>query len=274
MNAAATGGIAGLAGGDPALALRLAVSMFLLQASIGAVNDLVDHPLDREQKPAKPLPAGLISERLARAWAVLTAALGLVLAVPSGPAAVGVAGLGLGLGYAYDMRLSRTALSWLPFAVALPLVPVYAWLGATGSVTPGLGALVPAGLLAGAGLGIGNGIVDLERDAPVGKATIAVRIGRNRAWATHAGAFGVAIGIAVLFAPEGPSTAGAEILPGVRWAGLPLGAAAIAGGAGLLALRRASVRERGWELEAIGTAVLGLGWLAGLASAAGGGVGS
>jgi 4-hydroxybenzoate polyprenyltransferase len=257
-----------------AVALRLALSMFLLQASLGAVNDLVDQPLDREQKPAKPLPSGLISDRLARAWAALTAAIGLALAVPSGPAAIGVAGLGLGLGYAYDLRLSRTALSWLPFAVALPLVPVYGWLGATGSVPPGLGALVPAGLLAGAGLGLGNGLVDIERDAPVGKATIAVRIGRNRAWAAHAGAFAVAIAVAMLFAPDGPGAAGAEILRGVRWAGLPLGAAAIAGGAGLLAQRRASVRERGWELEAIGTAVLGLGWLAGLAITAGGGVGS
>jgi len=248
--------------------------MFLLQASIGAVNDLIDRPLDREQKPAKPLASGMISERLARAWAILTAGLGLALAVPSGPAAFGVAGLGLGLGYAYDLRLSTTALSWLPFAVALPLVPVYAWLGATGSMPPGLGALVPAGLLAGAGLGLGNGLVDIERDAPVGKVTIAVRIGRNRAWAAHAGAFAIAIAIAALYAPVAPGTADAEVLRAVRWAALPLGAAAIAGGAGLLAQRRSSVRERGWELEAIGTAVLGLAWLAGLAITAVGGVGS
>jgi len=154
----------------------------------------------------------------------------------------------------------------------VPLVPIYAWLGATGELPPALVALVPAGLLAGAGLAVGNGLVDLERDAPVGKATIAVRIGRDRAWVAHAGAFAVAISIAVLLAPAS-STVNSELLGVLRWAGIPLGAAAIAVGAGLLAGRRASLRERGWELEAIGTASLGLGWLAGLAAASGGGVG-
>lgn len=256
--------------------------MFLLQASIGAVNDLADAPLDRAQKPAKPLPSGLVSDGLARAWAALTAVVGLALALPSGPAAAAVAALGLSLGYAYDVRLSRTALSWLPLAVALPLVPVYGWLGATGAIPPGLVTLVPAALLAGVGLAIGNGLVDLERDAPVGKATIAVRIGRDRAWAVHVVAFGVAIAMAALLAP-GPSTAGEitgagiggpELLALVRSAGIPIGAAGIAVGAGLMTGRRASMRERGWELEAIGTAAIGLGWLAALAATAGSGVGS
>ena len=274
MNAAATGGVAILAGAGPATALRLAVSMLLLQASIGAVNDLVDRPLDQEQKPAKPLPSGLVSDGQARAWAGLTATIGLALAVPTGPTAIGVASLGLGLGYAYDLRLSRTVLSWLPLALALPLVPVYGWLGATGVIPPGLVALLPAALLAGAGLAIGNGLVDLERDAPVGKATIAVRIGRDRAWAAHAGALAVAVAIAVLLAPSASSTVHAELLGAVRWAGVPMGAAVIALGAALLTGRGASLRERGWELEAIGTAALGLGWLAGLAVPGGGGVGS
>ena len=279
VNAAATGGIATLAGADPATALRLAVSMLLLQASIGAVNDLVDRPLDRGQKLAKPLPSGLVSDRLARAWAGVTGAAGLALALPSGPPAVMVAGLGIGLGYAYDVRLSRTILSWVPLALAVPLVPIYGWLGATGVIPPALVALVPAGLLAGAGLAVGNGLVDIDRDTRVGKATIAVRIGRDRAWAAHAGAFVVAIAIAVLLAPgasstpDASSTLDAELLGVVRRAGIPLGAAAVAVGAGLLTSRRASVRERGWELEAIGTAALGLGWLAGLAAAGGGGVG-
>ena len=135
-------------------------------------------------------------------------------------------------------------------------------------------ALVPAAVLAGAGVAVGNGLVDLDRDAPVGKGTIAVRIGRDRAWVAHAGAFATAIAIAVLLAPSGSASTGAEILGDVRRAGIPLGAAAIAVGAGLLSRRRAHQRERGWELESIGTAALGLGWLAGLAATNGGGVGS
>jgi hypothetical protein len=272
--------------------------MALLQASIGAVNDVVDEPLDRTQKRGKPLPSGLVSPRQARTWAAVAAGLGVALAAPSGPGTVAVAVAGVGLGYLYDLRLSRTALSWLPLALALPLLPIYAWLGAAGVIPPGLLTLVPAALLAGAALIIGNGLVDVERDRPVGKATIPVRIGRDRAWLLHALAFLVAVAMAVLAAPGVPpgmppdglpggsaggsvggvaggvSASALEILRVVRSFGIPIGAAAIAVGAGLLSARHASVRERGWELEAIGTAVLGLGWLAGTAATAGGGAGA
>jgi 4-hydroxybenzoate polyprenyltransferase len=248
--------------------------MLLLQASIGAVNDLADEPLDQTQKRGKPLPSELVSRRLAGAWAVLAAGLGVALAARSGLGTVGVAVAGVGLGYVYDLRLSRTAWSWLPLTLALPLLPTYAWLGATGTVPPGLVALVPAAVLAGAALTIGNGLVDVERDAPVGKATVAVRIGRKRAWTAQSVAFLVAIALAVLLAPGPWNTSDIELLPVIRWFGIPIGAAAIALGAGLLAGQRASVRERGWELEVIGTAVLGLGWLAGTAASAGGGSGA
>ena len=45
-----------MAGADPAVAARLGVSMTALQASIGALNDLVDAPSDRGRKPGKPIP--------------------------------------------------------------------------------------------------------------------------------------------------------------------------------------------------------------------------
>jgi 4-hydroxybenzoate polyprenyltransferase len=261
-------------------AIRLALSMFVLQASIGAVNDLVDAPLDALQKPAKPIPARLVSRPVARVWAGATGVLGLALAAPSGPATVAVAALGAGLGYAYDLGLSRTTLSWLPLTVALPLLPVFAWLGATGTVPPALGTLVPAALLAGSGLALGNGLVDIDRDAAVGKSTVAVRIGRNRAWAVHAAALLGAVAFALLLAPNVPAglpgasvsgSSGALAMDMVRIAramGIPAGSAAIALGIALLAARRANVRERGWELEALGTAALALGWLAGVASVA------
>jgi 4-hydroxybenzoate polyprenyltransferase len=268
--------------------------MALLQASIGAVNDVVDEPLDRTQKRGKPLPSGLVSPRQARTWAALAAGLGVALSAPSGPGTIAVAVAGVGLGYLYDLGLSRTALSWLPLTLALPLVPIYAWLGASGVIPPGLIALVPAALLAGAALTIGNGLVDVERDAPVGKATIAVRIGRDRAWPVHAFAFLIAVAMAVLLVPGVPSAlppdgspggspggsaggvsaAALELLRVVRSIGIPIGVAAIALGAGLLRGRHANVRERGWELEVIGTAVLGLSWLAGTAATASGGAGA
>jgi hypothetical protein len=65
-------------------------------------------------------------------------------------------------------------------------------------------------------------------------------------------------------------------LAAARTAGVPLGAFATAVGAGLLTASRAAIRERGWELEAIGTALVGVGWVAGivLTGSGGGGAGS
>jgi 4-hydroxybenzoate polyprenyltransferase len=258
-----------VAGGDPATATRLGFSMLCIQLSIGAVNDLADVELDRLAKPAKPIPAGLLSMSVARAWAALTGALALALAAPSGFGEIAVAVAAIGLGYVYDLRLSRTALSWLPLALALPLVPIFAWLGATGDVPNALIALIPAAVLAGAALLLGNGLVDLERDGLAGKGTLPVRLGRTRAWTMHAALFGAAVAIAFVSAP-GPSAlnmrAGLpDILGMLRVLGMPLGALLVASGAVLLVAGRPGIRERGWELEGLGTLVLGVAWLAGLA---------
>lgn len=258
--------MATLAGADPATAVRLAVSMLCLQASIGALNDLADAPIDAGQKPGKPLPRGVISRRSAWIVTVVGGAAGLALSWPSGEATLAVAAAGVGLGYLYDLRLSRGPFSWLPLALALPLLPIHAWLGATGSVPPGLVTLVPAAVLAGFGLALGNGLVDAERDAASDRRGIVVALGPPLAWLVTAGALGLVVVLAWLLAPGAGSSPGT--LGTVRSAGVPIGGAAIALGTAVLRSRSAGVRERGWELEAIGVAVVGMAWLAGTAASA------
>lgn len=252
--------------------------MLCLQASIGAVNDTADVELDRVGKPAKPIPAGMVSVPFARGWAIGAGGLGLALAWPSGVPTIAIAAAGLGLGYLYDLSLSRTVLSWLPLTLALPLVPAFAWLGATGGVPSGLFGLVPIALLAGAALTIANGLVDVERDVLAGKPTIPVRLGRVRSWVVHAALFAVAIVLAFALAPAAAASTRGEVpntLLGVaRAVGLPLGTVAVIAGAGLLLAARQGIRERGWELEGVGTAALGIGWLAGVGALSGGGAGS
>ena len=249
--------------------------MLSMQASIGAVNDLADVSLDRIAKPSKPIPAGAVDPSAARAWAVVAGVLCLVLALPSGIATAAASAAGLGLGYLYDLRLSRTRLSWLPLALALPLVPIIGWLGARGSIPAELLVLAPIAMLAGGALLVANGLVDVEGDAMAGRSTVPVWIGRRRSWLAHAAALTVAVALAFFFMPV---PAGREPESGLgvalRFAwmvGIPLGVVAIAAGAGLLSAARPGIRERGWELEALGTAVLGLGWLAGVAVVTGGG---
>ena len=275
--ASATAVIAALAGGSVETVLRLGVAMLGIQVSIGALNDLVDAPLDAEQKPRKPIPSGLVTRRAAGAVTVAGGGVGIALSAVSGAPTATIALAGLGLGYAYDLRLARTALSWLPLSLALPSLPIHAWLGAAGVVPTGLLTLVPVGILGGAGLAIANGLVDIERDARGGRQAVAVGLGRRAAWVAQTLALAIAAALALLIAPTVPVAApnaggiDLEVLRAVRVAGIWLGIALLAAGATVLASRRASVRERGWELEAIGVASLGLGWLAGTAGAVAGG---
>ena len=265
LNAAATGAVATLAGAEPGTAIRLALSMLCLQASIGALNDLVDAPADAGQKPGKPLPRGLVSARAAGVVTVAGGLAGLALSLPSGPATVAVAAAGASLGYLYNLRLSGGPLSWLPLALALPLLPLHAWLGATGSVLPGLVTLLPAAVLAGFGLALGNALVDVERDAATGRQGIVVTIGARAAWLVQSGALGLVVLLAALLAPPAPDST--EVLGTLRSAGIPLGGVAIALGAAALFAPSAGLRERGWELEAVGVAAAGVAWLAGTAAA-------
>ena len=38
-----------------------------------------------------------------------------------------VLALGAGMGFLYSARLKRSALSWLPYAIAYPIVPLWVW---------------------------------------------------------------------------------------------------------------------------------------------------
>ena len=253
--------------------------MLAIQVSIGALNDWVDRERDAGEKPAKPIPAGLVSPGFALAVAAGAGAMGIALSLASGLGA-GLAGAAaLGLGATYDLRLSRTSWSWLPLALALPVVPIHAWLGATGSVPPGLLALVPAGLAAGAALALANGLVDLERDARSDRRGAVVALGPRRAWWIHAGILGVVAVFAVLVAPAVPSGGGVpgsasplspEVLRALRTWAVIAGVAALGLGAVALRAARPAIRERGWELEAVGVAGIGLGWLAGTAASVAG----
>jgi len=232
--------------------------MLALQAAIGTANDLVDEPRDRHTKPAKPLPAGLISRRAAQALLAALVAAGLVLAAASGPLLLGVAVLGLGIGLAYDTRLKGTLWSWVAFAAGIPLLPVFAWLGATGALPAAFGVLLPIGVIAGTALALANPLADLERDEQAGTRTLATHLGRRNTWRLTSGLLVIVLVAAAVSA----------LALGGRGGGLVLVAlAAVLAGAGIVVGRGADPkrRELGWELEAVGIGVLAVGWVVALA---------
>jgi len=248
--------VATVAGADPSVALRLGASMTALQASIGTLNDLVDAPSDAGHKPGKPIPAGLVSADLARVIFVVTAGLGLGLAAVSGAGLLLLAGVVLAIGYAYDLVAKGTAWSWLPFAVGIPILPVYGWFGATGGLAEVFVVLVPAAMLGGAALAMANARADLERDAGAGRGSIAARLGDRRSWSVHVACW---LGVAVLASAWlGDRGSGASSLAIIL---VTIGTGIVAAGVSLGREAGPAGRERAWELEAVGAAILAIGVL-------------
>jgi 4-hydroxybenzoate polyprenyltransferase len=255
--------IAVVAGGGIPTALVLGLSMTCLQFAIGTVNDIVDAPFDEGIRPGKPIPNGLVSPGRAFQVALGAAAAGLVLALTGGPGLVLLALVGLGIGLAYDLWAKGTTLSWLPFAIGIPLLPIYGWYGATGEI-PGLFlVVVPAAANAGTALAIANAIVDMERDEEAGNRSIALALGPGRAsrvvLALQLVVAVLAVGTAaVLGAPLG------WVLAVLVAAFVPIGGAVL----GLAAAARegTGARELAWEMQAVGTGLLAVAWLCALSA--------
>ena len=257
LDAAVTFVLAILAGATGGRAALLGVAMLAIQFSIGAFNDVVDAPADAVAGRSKPLVDGRVPARLALGVAAVAGLTGLVLAACAGPAAAGVALTGHGIGLVYDFRLKGSPWSWLPYAVGIPLVPIFAWVGATGDLPTPILVLAGLGVLAGTSLAIANSLADAERDAASRTATVATTLGRARS---------IQLGALLSFAEGGIATTSAVVLAG--W--IPgtwltcAGAMTLAAGVGMGILGHL---QRAWEVQAIGLGVLAAGWVASLAAA-------
>jgi 4-hydroxybenzoate polyprenyltransferase len=154
----------------------LLLAMLGGQLAIGALNDLVDFPEDAVGKPSKPLPSGDITTREAQAMVVAGLALMVVFGLPFGPFAIALLALGTGLGIAYDLWLKRTAWSWLPYFLALPLLPIWVFV-ALGRPEPRLLLLYPLGALATVGVHFAQSLPDAEIDRAAGSRSLTSRLG-------------------------------------------------------------------------------------------------
>lgn len=176
------------AGGSPEvgrLALLL-LAMLLSQLCIGWTNDYRDRDLDARYQPAKPVPSGVVRPNHLRlaASAVGVASLSVGVALGVVPWLLLAAGTAAGL--AYDFGVKRTKLSWLPYVVALAVLPPYVWtaLRLYRSDFAWL-YLVASPLTVAAHLA--NALPDLEADAAAGTGGIVVTLGRRNALALLAG---------------------------------------------------------------------------------------
>lgn len=238
-----------LADASPGVRLppTLGLGMLCIQFAIGILNDLVDVEDDRANKPWKALARGLVPLAAARVVMGALIVTGLVLAGTYGTGSLAIAMAGLACGVAYDLRLKRTAWSWLPFAVAFPLIPIWAFV-ATDAWADLLWWTLPLGAALGYALHLANQAPDIAAEGEIRGA--AHRMGTERARWT---AIGVFVGAAAV-------AAGVLVASGVGMRAIIVfvaaGAAAVAG-----PLAARATHDGLFGVLAIGAAVVGVAFL-------------
>jgi 4-hydroxybenzoate polyprenyltransferase len=238
---------------------RLALLAGLLatnQYAAGALNDAVDVQADIAAGRAadKPIPSGRISRRAVALLALTSGIASLGFALALGPATLALAAVGLACAWSYDLLLKGTALSVLPFAIALPLVPLFGY-GAAGRFPAVLWWAWPIGALAAVAVHLADALPDVEADRASGVRGLATRLGVARAAALSAAAYAAAGTIALasgLAAGERRA-----VLAGTALAAA-LGLAALLAGAGGGPPRR----RVAYRLLLAGMVALALGWVA------------
>jgi 4-hydroxybenzoate polyprenyltransferase len=166
----------------------IAAIMLLVQFSISALNEWADADLDRQAGRRRPIPLGLVSPGTALTVAVLCAVGAFLLSTLAnfGTVSLLLVGIGLACGWAYDLRLKRTPLSFLPFAIAFPLMPF--WIGLlAGRPASSLGILFLGGSPLATAIHLADAIPDRDRDRAAGLRTLAVALGRPGAEMVAAG---------------------------------------------------------------------------------------
>ena len=154
-----------------------------MQLSIAALNDYCDRRLDTLGKKHKPIPLGLVQPREALLFGLLMIVVMVLLLLPLNPLALLVSCLYLAFGQGYNLGLKSTPLSGVVFALAIPLIPLYAFLG-VGHVLPVILWLVPVAALLGIALNLANALSDIEEDAANGARTLAVVLGAHGVYIT------------------------------------------------------------------------------------------
>ena len=166
----------------------IAAIMLLVQFSISGLNEWADADLDRRAHRRRPIPLGLVSPAAALSVAVVGAVGAFLLCVLSnlGPFALLLVGVGTACGWAYDLWLKATPLSFVPFAIAFPLMPF--WIGVlTGRPLTSLAILFLGGSPLATAIHLADAIPDRDRDREAGLSTLAVALGKPRAEMAAAG---------------------------------------------------------------------------------------
>jgi 4-hydroxybenzoate polyprenyltransferase len=187
---------------DPRVVLT-ALSVLGSQVVTGAMNDWADRHRDEVTQATKPIPAGEVTAAAALGLAAGGLVLQVAASLPLGLPALLVGLVAVISALAYDLWLSRTAASFVPYLVSFGALPLWIAFG----VDVPIERVVLAPLLVGpfaVAAHLANTLKDFEGDAAMHSGNLAQLLGRRRAGAlAWALAVGVGVGSGIALAVTG-----------------------------------------------------------------------
>ncbi len=176
--------------------LRSLATLFLaviaIYGAVGALNDYCDYSLDKLAKPRKPLVRGLVTPKFALWQALVLAITGMLLSVRLNLLTACFSALILLLGVWYDVQAKRSLLSWVPYAIGIPTLPLWGF-AAAGRFERMLLLAYPLGALLSVALNMSNTLPDREHDAAFGLRALTHRLKQKQAILLAWGLFAVSI---------------------------------------------------------------------------------
>ncbi len=158
------------------LILLLLAGQAAMQFSIGILNDYCDRKLDATGEKKKPIVLGLVRPNEALVAGLFMIVVMVAILLPLSFFALLAATGYLVLGQIYNLGLKSTPLSGILFALAMPLLPLYAFAG-VGRIPSMVIWFLPIGALLGVALNLANALPDVEEDAASKANTLAVVLG-------------------------------------------------------------------------------------------------
>ena len=164
------------------------------QFSVGWVNDFIDARLDRSVgRSEKPIVAGTLETSSLK----VPIAIALILVVPLSILAAGwIGGLAhiaaVGSAHIYNVYLSRTVWSWVPYAVSFSLLPFFVAQAGSRVLWPELPMILLFALV-GVIAHLLNALPDIAIDREGGKGGLVVSLGRQKSLLLFAVLFALAI---------------------------------------------------------------------------------
>jgi 4-hydroxybenzoate polyprenyltransferase len=189
--------IIGLQVGAPGWRIALVVlAVAGSQIATGAMNDWADRDRDLAARPEKPIPNGELTPGTALEVAGLGIALQLAASIPLGPLPTLLGAVAVASALLYDLWLSRTPLSVLPYLVSFGVLP--AWIASgVGAPLERVLPVIPLVAPFAVAAHLANTLRDWDADAAYGSRSLAQVIGRP---ASLALALVLAIGVGMVVA--------------------------------------------------------------------------